>query len=260
VRLLSATDVIITSGLIANVTGDIVLAYSGGYWSSEGNGTVIANVSYGIIFSTFDAISQYSQTADNITIIWDRIKVLTTQAIPDTQDATKPVTFHVTLELEYDNSAVESGTITFDGKLMSWDAINSRWQIVFTEQSAGRRLYFFNNTSNDGMYGITIANLNGKSATVEWGPAPESGSGHDYDRPLFPTIVTQSTLVVILAGGILIGYVYLYGIPFVNITELNGLTDQERRTLYRSILDQFRRTLKRMRNIRKEITKRLGRR
>jgi hypothetical protein len=240
-RLLSATSVVITSQLSAKVTGDIDLAYTGGYWVSEENSTSITNVTYSITFASLEAISQYSQTASNVSIVWDRIKILTTVGDPTSQDATYLVLIHVTLQLEYDSSSITSGTIYLDGKTMVWDSTDSRWEIQFTETTAGTRTYYVNSTSSEDTYDITALNLNGKNVTIAWGDAPDTGSGNDYDRTTPTTsrfIIHPETIWLIVIGLIAIGAVYIYGFPFIDAEGFNGLSPTERRNLYRSIREQ----------------------
>jgi hypothetical protein len=257
-RLLSASDVTISSSLVAQVDGGISLSYIAGAWRGAENSTSVTNITYGVISATFDEISQYSQTASNVSIVWDRIRVLTTVAEPTEQVATFLILVHVTLELEYDNFPITAGFIYLDAKILIWDSDETRWETLFTESVGGTLTYFVNSTSTEATYGITALDTNSKYAVVVWAPAPEGTGGHDYDRPPSILIVYAPAWTLVSIGIVVISMIYFYGIPFFDVDGLNGLSDTERRNLYRNVREQLVRAGPKIRDTFKSMGKALG--
>jgi len=142
--------------------------------SSVGAWTYFVNASSD---STY-GITSLDLNSQQIQVIWDEIVVQTTVADDTRVNMGDNAEIRVTLMLAYDSIYLGAAdSVTLDGTSMTWDSVNSWFDLVVSQSSVGLWQYFVNTTS-DGTYGITALNLNSQSVNVIW------------DR-----IVVQSTVV-----------------------------------------------------------------
>ncbi|MHA2004691.1 MAG: hypothetical protein ACW960_11360, partial [Candidatus Thorarchaeota archaeon] len=97
-----------------------------------------------------------------------RIAVQTTLVDDSRVNINDNVEIRVTLLLEYDNTFLDSDdSVTLDGVSMTWDSMNSWFDLVRVQSTVGKWTYQVE-FSIETTYGITALNLNGKSVDVIW--------------------------------------------------------------------------------------------
>jgi hypothetical protein len=129
-----------------------------GAWMYFVNATTDAT--YGI--TSLDLNSQQVQ------VIWDEIVVQTTVANDTRVNLGANVEIRATLMLAYDNTFLgPADSVTLDGTAMTWDGVNSWFDLTVSQASIGLWSYFVN-SSSDAIYGITALNLNSQSVDVIW--------------------------------------------------------------------------------------------
>ncbi|MHA2067657.1 MAG: hypothetical protein ACXABY_25110, partial [Candidatus Thorarchaeota archaeon] len=133
----------------------------------------------------------------SLTIIWDRIRILTT-AVDDTRLSTDDTArIIVTAELEYDGHLLTSGDSLFvDDSVMTWDGGNSWFYLDAIQSSVGFWSYFVNTTgASESNYSISVVNTMGLSQDVIWDRlvitiTPDSSSVTDFTDVYFTLSVT----------------------------------------------------------------------
>ena len=123
--------------------------------------------------------SLYYTTDLTDSYIADQVVVQTTVADDTRVDTNTNSEIRVTLQLAYDGEVVGSGdSVALDGIAMTWDSVNSWWDLSRSQISVGLWKYFVNSSSENG-HGITGLNVNSKEVDVIW------------DRILILTTTTQ---------------------------------------------------------------------
>jgi hypothetical protein len=180
VRLESA-GISISTGISAQMTGSISLSPLGGFVTGTVSQNSIGSMTYAVTSATLGEINEFSQSTGDITIIWDRIKVVSVTASLLSVNVNQPTEIRATLVYEFDNSPVTDGTVYLDNNgapvAMVYDATNGYWTASISQTSAED--YSFTIHSVEGnTFGITSLNLDGKSVMIEWvnvaGPAPDT--------------------------------------------------------------------------------------
>jgi len=179
----------LTTGVIAQMTGSVSLSPSGGFLTGTTSQSTVGSMTYAIITASIGEINEFSQSATDVTVIWDRIKVVSVTASLFSLDVGQSVEIRVTLVYEFDNSPVEDGTVYLDNNGVSaqmvYNFAEGYWTATITQSSADD--YSFTVQSIEGnTAGITALNLDGKSVLVEW----VSVAGPAFD-----------TMTLVLAGG-----------------------------------------------------------
>jgi len=113
-------------------------------------------------------ITSLDTNSQSVDVIWDRIVVQTTVADDTRVNIGNNVEIRVTLRLAYDSTYLGSGdSVILAGQAMTWDAVNSWFDLAVSQASVGLWTYFVNSTS-DAAYGITNLDTNGQNVGVVW--------------------------------------------------------------------------------------------
>lgn len=129
-------------------------------------------------------LSVFQQSANNVSVIFDRIIILTLIADPSNLTTGSYTQINATARLEYDNHALSLGdTLTIEGLLLEWDAGDSDFKGYETSQTNSTKIYD-EGTGNEATYGITVVNMDGNSVTVIWSGAAVGGWLFDLITPV----------------------------------------------------------------------------
>jgi len=129
-----------------------------GLWTYFANSS--SDATYGITL-----LDTNSQSVD---VVWDQIVVQTTVADDTRVNVGANVEIRVTLWLDYDDTFLDSGdSVTLGGLAMTWDGVNSWFDLTVSQASVGLWTYFVN-SSSDATYGITTLDLAGVDVDVIW--------------------------------------------------------------------------------------------
>ncbi|MFW9834478.1 MAG: hypothetical protein ACFFEK_10820 [Candidatus Thorarchaeota archaeon] len=123
--------------------------------------------SSGALESTY-GITLVNPNNQAASVIWDRIRIITTTTQDDRIDYGSSADMRVTALLEYDNHPLESGDVLYmDDSLMTWVSSYFRYQPIMTEVGSWR---YFVNQSNalESTYGISVVNLDGNFVDQIW--------------------------------------------------------------------------------------------
>jgi len=155
------------------------------------NSAEVSNNNYGI--------TGVNQDGKSTTIIWDRIKILTTTADYTRLDTGIAAMIMVTAELEYDHHPLGTGDmLELDDNNMTWHGGNSWFYLDVTQSSIGLWTYFVNNTgASEATFGITAIIINSQSIDVIWDElsiiiTPSDTSVYDYVTVSFSLDVLSS--------------------------------------------------------------------
>lgn len=116
----------------------------------------------------------YGVTVGNInskttTIIWDRIRIDTLNAVSSSIPVNTQGTWYVTATLEYDSHPLGSGdSLTLSGYAFTWVSSNSRFEHNRTESSPTTITINAFTSGNEATFSITVGNINGQSQSIEW--------------------------------------------------------------------------------------------
>ncbi|MFW9912574.1 MAG: hypothetical protein ACFFEU_08880 [Candidatus Thorarchaeota archaeon] len=182
-------DADVTDGSV--IVNTISFTYTGanGIWSTDRSRIIVISETYNSVSSSGNThgISAIDLGGASATIIWDRIRVLTT-TVDDSRlstDATARVM--VTAELEYDSLPLGSGDILYlDDSAMTWDAGNSWFYLDVGQSVVGLWNYYVNTSgASESTYNISLVNTAGLSQDVIWDRllvtiTPDSSSVLDY--------------------------------------------------------------------------------
>ena len=136
-----------------------------GLWSYYVNSSSANEATYGITVVNLNS--------QDVEVIWDKIVIQTTVSdeADGRLDINGNVEIRVTASLAYTVGGTvwlgDGDTITLDDVGMSWDSINSWWELTRSKASVGMWNYYVNSSSETG-YGITALDLNGKNVEVIW--------------------------------------------------------------------------------------------
>lgn len=150
--------------------------------------------------------------------IGDKIKVTYLTADETSVVQGEEVLVYFNLIREYDDSNVQSGTVTLNGYTAHFLRDN-QWYISVTKYSDTS--VTFNSVSiSSETYGITTVNMNSKTTTVTWSGTAGGGGGSDNDDigsnnpfidPDTGSVNSTGILVIVGAGGVaLIGLLYMF--------------------------------------------------
>ena len=176
----------VTSGTV--IINSVSFTYTGanGIWSADRTRSIVTSETYDsvVVSGNSHGITSIDMAGTSTTIIWDRIRVLTTTVDDDRLNTDATARIMVTAELEYDGHLLGSGDSLFmDDLAMSWHVANDWFYLDVSQSSAGLWTYFVNTSAaNEATYGISSINTAGLSQDVIW------------DRLLF-TITPDSTSV-----------------------------------------------------------------
>jgi len=110
-------------------------------------------------------------TSNNVTCIWDRIKVVEGGVSKETAKVGEPETVWFKVVYEYDNQVFDGskGTLYVNAKPMEWSSSNSRWEKDYTSEKP-QTISFEVTGVQDDEYGLTTINNAVGSLSIEWKP------------------------------------------------------------------------------------------
>ncbi|KXH77043.1 MAG: hypothetical protein AM326_01890 [Candidatus Thorarchaeota archaeon SMTZ-45] len=150
----------------------ILFTYTGslGKWSANRIQAIVTDETFDTVVVSGNSfgITDVNQNGQSQTIIWDRIQVLTTAANDTRLNIGAYCQIQVTLQLEYDSSALGAGdTVTLNGVAMTWDVGDSRFELNRQKLTIGLWTFFVN-SSLESTYGISALNINSQEVSVIW--------------------------------------------------------------------------------------------
>jgi hypothetical protein len=165
----------ITTGVVAQMTGDIALTVSAGVYAASVSESVVGSVTYSILSASLGEIGQFSQSASDATVVWDQVTVTSITATPLSLDAGDTTEIRVTLAYEFDSTAVTSGVVNLDdggaSVPMSYNSAGGYWSVSVTKSVSGNYTFTVDSVSGN-THGITSLDTDGLSIEVEWVGAP----------------------------------------------------------------------------------------
>ncbi len=174
VRLENA-GVTISAGLVATANGSSSLAYVGNTWRSTHILDTVGSRSFGITSAYLGEITQFVQTSNNVTIIWDRIVVTTTSASDLVVNVFETTQITATMVYAYDGTPVTDGVVYLSESgnqtEMSYDSVNGYWFVNVTRETPANYTFFVL-TASGNEHGITVVDVNDLSVTVRFVIAP----------------------------------------------------------------------------------------
>ena len=186
---LEHAGLVITSGLTATMTGDVSLTLAAGAYTGTVSKTSVGFSSFAVTSASLGAINTFIQSASDVSVIWDQVKLTSITASSLSQDVGDATEIHVTLAYEYDDTPVVDGTVTLDDNgpsiPMTYDPSDQYWKASVTKNTGGNYSFTVASISSN-TYGITALNLDGKSIQIEWVQVPG---------------FTPDTMTLIMLGG-----------------------------------------------------------
>jgi hypothetical protein len=209
VRLENA-GISITTGVVSQMTGDIVLVPTAGVYTATVSENTVGSVSYSILSASLGEIGQFIQSASDAVVIWDRVVVTSISATILSLDINTGSEIHVTLAYEYDSAALTTGFVNLhDGGAavpMYYDSTGGYWTITITKSTPGNYSFTVDSVSGNN-HGITSLDTDGRSVVVEWVGAPG--------------FVIDTMTLMIIGGGAGIG---ILGLAIVASRRKRGVT------------------------------------
>jgi hypothetical protein len=189
----------VTDGSVIINTVSFTYTGANGIWSADRSQSIVTNETYDSVAVSGNAygISAVDLGGASTTIIWDRIRILTTTVDYDRLSTDSTARIMVTAELEYDGHQLGSGdSLAMDDIAMSWYVPSGWFYLDRSQSSVGLWNYFVNTSgANEATYGITVLNTAGLSQDVIWDRltftiTPDSGSVFDFTDVTFTLDVT----------------------------------------------------------------------
>jgi len=129
-----------------------------------------------VTYSTFTSGNEatYGITAGTMngystTIVWDRIILSAKGVDDDRRDVSTTGTAWFKIRSEYDNTFVQSGSVTINGSIVAtWNAGQSRWEITRIKTTTQKEAYYPASVNWD-VYGITaLTSASGNTTSIIW--------------------------------------------------------------------------------------------
>ena len=162
----------LTDGLV--IINSISFSYSGanGIWVADRTKSIVSDETFDsvLVLGNSEGISSVDQNGQQVTIIWDRIRILTTIATDSRTDIGSNSTIIVSAQLEYDGHPLGLGdTIFVNDTAMNWDSLNSWFYLNRSNSAAGLWTYYANTTGAfESTFGISAINTMGLMQAVIW--------------------------------------------------------------------------------------------
>ncbi len=159
----------VTDGTVM-INGNLATHQGSGIWRIVESQSTVQQVTYNTVAASgnTEGITSVNQNGQSTAVVWDRISVQTTVVDDGRVGIGSSVEIRVTLWLEYDSTFLGAGdSVTLDGVAMTWDGVNTWFDLSRSQASVGLWIYFVN-TSSEATYGITALNLNSQSVSVIW--------------------------------------------------------------------------------------------
>jgi hypothetical protein len=158
---------------------------SNSWWKTTYTLNTVGKRNFIVTSATWGSVTALNPgVATNATsIIWDRLVVSYKSVDDDRRDVNTQGKVMFRLRSEYDNSPVQSGSVTVNGTSATWDSANGYWYIPYTSSTVGKK-NFIVSTVNWGIYGITALNpgVASNSTSIIWDRLIVSFKGVDDDR------------------------------------------------------------------------------
>ncbi|MFX1482434.1 MAG: hypothetical protein ACFFCP_04510, partial [Promethearchaeota archaeon] len=160
----------IASGLTAALNSSKVLSWNGTYWVFQESRSVVQAVGYSVESAVEDThgLSVWTQTAPNVTIIWDRIRILTTSTQEGRIDYGTSADIRVTAELEFDGHPLGmEDSLYMNDTAMTW--VDPYFQLQPQFFQVGLWMFYVNATGAEELnYGITAVFIDGNQINQIW--------------------------------------------------------------------------------------------
>ena len=106
-----------------------------------------------------DGVTDYSQTVQNPSIIWDRIKIVDGGVSKGLLILGEKATVWFKALYEYDNDTFDgaNGALYSNGFPMSWSTTNNQWEYDYTATTVGTKTFTISRVS-DSSYNLTVVN------------------------------------------------------------------------------------------------------
>jgi len=115
---------------------------------------------------------------DTVAVIGDRIRIDSLSATDGRIDIGTQGEWYGTASLEYDGHVLGSGdSLSLGGYTFTWDAGQSRWEATDTKATVQAVTINTFTSGNEATYGITVGNINSKTATIIWDNIVVSNKG-----------------------------------------------------------------------------------
>jgi len=174
----------VSGGLTASLTGAKGLLWNGTHWTFQEAMSSVTRIDYSVVSAseTTHGLTVWNQAASDVSIIWDRIEILTTTADDSRVGVGDTAEIRVTARLEYGGHNLgASDSLYMDDSPMAWDT--TRFEFLATQGAVGDWTYYVNSTGAfEATYGITVVNLNLNSVNVVWDRVQVVSYGVDDDR------------------------------------------------------------------------------
>ncbi|MFX1473546.1 MAG: hypothetical protein ACFFBM_13640, partial [Promethearchaeota archaeon] len=165
----------ITSGITATATGSVPLTYLDGFWRASHSSDVVGDQTFAIVSASLEGIDFFITNTSDVTIIWDRIQVLSLSASSTNPVIEEFIIISATLSYEYDGIEVTDGVVTLwdeDSQItMSYNVTGGFWSANITKVEE-REYTFYVEAVSGNQYGITQLSSGGPQITVEFVPPP----------------------------------------------------------------------------------------
>jgi hypothetical protein len=104
-------------------------------------------------------VTTYSQTVQNSSIIWDRVKIVDGGVSKELLMLGEKTTVWFKVLYEYDDEAfdVATGVLYLNGFPMSWSTKNNQWEYDYTATAVGTKIFTISGFS-DSSYYLTVIN------------------------------------------------------------------------------------------------------
>jgi len=209
---LQNAGITISSGLNAEVNDGSQLIYIDGYWRSSHTLSMVGDETFTVVSATLEGISFFTRSANDVTIIWDQILVVTTSATSTTPEIEQYIQIQATLVYEYDNTPVTDGVVSLwdqDGQItMNYNVSGGFWYANLTKVEVGNYTFYISAVSGN-HYGISALNLNEHIVTVEFVPAllPRL-------TPMMIIGISSGFGLIVVISAVLVRKRYLVKVPY----------------------------------------------
>jgi hypothetical protein len=211
---LQSAGINITSGLTGQITGSASLTFVDGFWRSSHTSDVVGDQTFTILVASFDGIDFFMRSTNDVTIIWDRIQVLTISASSTNPEIEKFIIISATLSYEYDGTEVTDGVVTlWDEDLnsqitMTFNVSGGFWYSNITKVEIGNYTFYIEAVSGN-HFGITVLSLEVNQLTVEFVPTALLQL-----TPLMIAGIGTGVFAIVLISSILVRRRYFVEIPY----------------------------------------------
>ncbi|MHA2198225.1 MAG: hypothetical protein ACXABN_00005 [Candidatus Thorarchaeota archaeon] len=168
VRLQNA-GIDITSGIIAQATGSATLTFVDGYWRASHTSDVVGDQTFTVLSASLEGIDFFISSTSDVTIIWDRIQVLSISASSTTPFLEEYIIISASLAYDYDGAPVTDGIVTLWDQgsqiTMSYNASSGVWYANITKTEVDVYTFYIESVSGN-QYGITVFTLGGNEITI----------------------------------------------------------------------------------------------